>query len=242
MKTLSFMSLIGCIAAVGCTAPQGSARYVLKDADHGVIALPADNELNRAKAKELMATHFPDGYVLGKEWEEEIGVDTNFAESSRERIRQVGNTEADDETSAIPNFFRQSGRTTGIQSTRKAKEWRIEYVRLKDPSANAFSGRGDARTSESVLSDQQADPVQQNELDQFGAGQNAVVPAQHTDVPTQQPIFPESSFVPAKQAALPQDLPQSQPEPQPEPQPQPEPPGEVNPFESLSRDQFEGGF
>ena len=242
MKTLITLSLLGCIATAGCAAPQGSARYVIKDADHGVIALPADNELNQAKAKKLMAIHFPDGFILGKQWEHEIGEDTNFSESSQGGIRQVSDQESEAKTSPIPSFFRQSGRTSGIQSTRKAKEWRIEYVRLKDPSLNAPSGNhARANTSESVNSNQKtaAPGIRDVAPDRQTAVplRQSVVPVEPINTPIQEPIFPNVDFVPTQQVETPSVESRQIPTQQPAPQA-----GESNPFENLGRDEFEGNF
>ncbi|MGB7326356.1 MAG: hypothetical protein WBD31_15900 [Rubripirellula sp.] len=57
----------------GCS----SARYVFKDPEVGVVAMPSNNERNREKAIELMQQHFPDGYVIDREEETVIGLVTH---------------------------------------------------------------------------------------------------------------------------------------------------------------------
>jgi len=58
----------------GCQT--GTARIVKKGADEGTIAIPFDNEKNRAKAHALMQQHFPDGYEITWEEEAKIGKTT----------------------------------------------------------------------------------------------------------------------------------------------------------------------
>ncbi|TWU51954.1 hypothetical protein [Rubripirellula reticaptiva] len=58
---------------VGCS----SARYVFKDPDVGVVAMPSNSERNREKAVELMNEHFPGGYVIDREEETVIGLVTH---------------------------------------------------------------------------------------------------------------------------------------------------------------------
>lgn len=159
MKLLVSFCLVGTLA-VGCAAPQGSARYVEKDGARGIIAIPADNDLNREKAIALMTQHFPDGYIIEREWEQEIGEDTTFSESSHDRIRQIAARNEDDNKTGpnIPLTFGQHGNSRGIQSTRKAKEWRISYIKVKDSPDSGIQLSGHNRTvdaSESVVPTQE---------------------------------------------------------------------------------------
>ncbi|TWU48824.1 hypothetical protein Poly51_47280 [Rubripirellula tenax] len=55
----------------------GSARYVFKDSDLGVVAMPSNSERNREKALELMQQHFPDGYEIDREEETVVGLVTH---------------------------------------------------------------------------------------------------------------------------------------------------------------------
>ena len=63
------------LAISGCQ----QARYVLRTADEGVVAIPSNNSWpinHREKAVELMAAHFPNGYVIDREEEVVVGVET----------------------------------------------------------------------------------------------------------------------------------------------------------------------
>lgn len=171
MKLMISFCLVGTLA-VGCAAPQGSARYVEKDGARGIIAIPADNDLNREKAVALMTQHFPAGYIVEREWEQEIGEDTTFSESSHDRIRQIAARNEEDDEKRGPSFPLTFGSndSSGIQSTRTAKEWRISYIKVKDdqdPSIQ-LSGHKEVAVdaSESVLPTQKPQVLENFETDQ----------------------------------------------------------------------------
>jgi hypothetical protein len=54
---------LGLFALAGCQ----SARYVVRESDHGVVAIPLDSSQYRKEAEELMREHFPDGYTIVRE-------------------------------------------------------------------------------------------------------------------------------------------------------------------------------
>jgi hypothetical protein len=93
-----------CLAASGC-----AARQVVRNPDHGVVAIPSNADYwpfkYRQKAETLMAEHFPDGYAIEHE-EETI----------------VGQTVSTD-SNAQPGVTRTT--TTASDNT----EWRIYYRR-----------------------------------------------------------------------------------------------------------------
>jgi len=73
------LSLTG--ALTGCQ----TARYIVKDADHGVVSIPADGQNfptdYRDDAALLMAEHFPEGYRLTGEELVRIGPDRVYHEN-----------------------------------------------------------------------------------------------------------------------------------------------------------------
>lgn len=60
---LSMVLALVVSALAGCQ----SARYVTKDADHGVIAIPSNAARFRRQAEKLMAGHFPEGFAVSEE-------------------------------------------------------------------------------------------------------------------------------------------------------------------------------
>jgi len=101
VRTLLIILLAG--SAIGFTGCQ-SARYVLKEADHGVVAIPSMETWpvnHREKADMLMHQHFPTGYDVVREEEVSVG-----AESST-----------------------HSSESSSFTQTRDTTEWRISYRR-----------------------------------------------------------------------------------------------------------------
>ena len=95
----------------GCAT---SARYVVREADWGVVAVPAPttwpvNHVDRAK--QLMSDHFPDGYVVDREEEVIVGQTT----STNSHIHEHGN----------------GGHEQQVTTTRDQSEWRITYRRAE---------------------------------------------------------------------------------------------------------------
>ncbi len=72
---------------IGC----GGGRYVLKEGDQGIVAIPTDTdrwpEYYRTKAHDLMMKHFPEGYVIEKEYEVVTGtVTTNHEYTDTDHV------------------------------------------------------------------------------------------------------------------------------------------------------------
>ena len=90
----------GTLGFTGCQ----NARYVLKEADHGVVAIPSTGNWpvdHREKADILMHQHFPGGYDIVREEEVAVGAETST----------------------------HMGESTSITLVRDATEWRISYRR-----------------------------------------------------------------------------------------------------------------
>ena len=73
-RTLTLALILAC--TVGCA----SGRYVAKQPDGGIVAIPANTNswpsYNRDHAHDLMRAHFPAGYVIEKEEEVVTGTQT----------------------------------------------------------------------------------------------------------------------------------------------------------------------
>ena len=70
-----FTGVVCLLVISGCQ----QARYVLRTADEGVVAIPSNDSWpinHREKAMELMTAHFPNGYVIDREEEVVVGVET----------------------------------------------------------------------------------------------------------------------------------------------------------------------
>ena len=90
----------GPLGFTGCQ----NARYVLKEANHGVVAVPSSENWpvdHREKAEMLMHQHFPGGYDIVREEEVAVGAETST----------------------------HMGESTSITLVRDATEWRISYRR-----------------------------------------------------------------------------------------------------------------
>lgn len=76
MRSLVFLAgVVALLVVSGCQ----QARYVLRTADEGVVAIPANSSWpvnHREKAVELMTAHFPNGYVIDREEEVVVGMET----------------------------------------------------------------------------------------------------------------------------------------------------------------------
>jgi hypothetical protein len=96
---------VGMLNLAGCQ----NARYILKETDHGMVAIP--NNLpglvnHREKANELMQQHFPSGYEVVREEEVTVGAETS---------------------SHVGDFF-------SVTETHDTTEWRISYRRKDEGS------------------------------------------------------------------------------------------------------------
>ena len=58
-------AIVSILVLTGCQ----SARYVVRESDHGIVAIPVGSERYRRDAEELMQEHFPDGYTIVREEE-----------------------------------------------------------------------------------------------------------------------------------------------------------------------------
>ncbi len=130
------------LCLLGSTAGCESARYVSKNADEGIIALPSDNERNRKKAERMMAAHFPDGYEIVHEYEEKIGSTTYGKKQTNTTPNAYlagyvdGNQGANGKGRAVRPSYAETMLTrskhTHSQSTTLDKtEWRIRYRRKR---------------------------------------------------------------------------------------------------------------
>ena len=84
-RLLTLLCAIGSIGFTGCQ----SARYVLKEADHGVVAIPSTvtwSVNHREKADILMHQHFPGGYDVVREEEVAVGAETSTHSSESSTI------------------------------------------------------------------------------------------------------------------------------------------------------------
>jgi len=76
IRSVVLLTSILCLLVIsGCQ----QARYVLRTADEGVVAIPSNDSWpinHREKAVELMTAHFPNGYVIDREEEVVVGMET----------------------------------------------------------------------------------------------------------------------------------------------------------------------
>ena len=93
-----------------------SARYVYKDAERGIVAIPSDSNswpsYHRERAEDLMLAHFPQGFVIAAEWEEVVGQVTTHHH----------NTNVTDDEGEVEVYVGPSS-----SETRNRTEWRIAY-------------------------------------------------------------------------------------------------------------------
>lgn len=121
MSTNAFVMLL-LIVSTSMLSGCSGARRVVKATDHGVIAIPADTNSwpmhHREKAEELMAAHFPDGYVIEHEEEAVIGKNT-----------QIDTDGTDGIIHASRHVSIGTGTTNTTVTTTDKTEWRIHYRR-----------------------------------------------------------------------------------------------------------------
>jgi hypothetical protein len=102
----------------GCT----TARYVMRNQEQGVIAIPANTNRwpsrNREKADSLMKEHFPSGYIVEHEEEFVVGQTTQYDEDRSGDVGLLGNR-------VVLSTGSRSGRATTTDQT----EYRIYYRR-----------------------------------------------------------------------------------------------------------------
>jgi hypothetical protein len=123
MKQGMFCAVLA-LATAGC----GTARYIHKDSDGGVIAMPADNRWNREKAVELIKAHVGPGYRVVEEKEVVTGQETT----------NLTNTQTEPTVhSQIPFLPAQKQTSTLTTTSRDLTEWHIVYQRGNAPPAGS---------------------------------------------------------------------------------------------------------
>ena len=125
MHSISHLTRLSiCLLTITLLTGCASSRYVMKDAEYGVVSIPSNSTwpLNhREKAHELMQQHFPNGYSIEREEEVVVGTST----SSHGNL----NGHVHGENSPITSYH---GSSSEFSSTRDETEWRITYRR--DPN------------------------------------------------------------------------------------------------------------
>ena len=124
MRQIPALLIITCLVITGCS----SARYVSRDQQQGVIAIPSTSTWpvdHREKAMELMQAHFPNGYVIEKE--EEVVIGTETQNHTDVHAHEIGNS----------NIF-LGGETTHTTTTDRT-EWRITYRRANNPRVSSVT-------------------------------------------------------------------------------------------------------
>ena len=122
-QRITALALLAVVAlAVGCSP----ARYVMRDAYTGVVAIPANTNHwpshNRDAARELMKEHFPDGYVIDREEEVVVGQSTHYSEDHEGSEVRVGGP-------GPVEVGASGGSVDGRITTRDETEYRIYYRR-----------------------------------------------------------------------------------------------------------------
>ena len=129
MRQIPALLIITCLVLTGCS----SARYVSRDQQQGVIAIPSTSSWpvdHREKAMELMQAHFPNGYVIEKE--EEVVIGTETQNHTDVHAHEIENS----------NIF-LGGETTHTTTTDKT-EWRITYRRADSPPVSSVPAQHSA--------------------------------------------------------------------------------------------------
>ena len=115
--------VVGGIVAglTGCS----SARYVLRESDRGIVAIPANTNMwpwkHRDDADTLMQGHFPKGYQIDREFEEVVGKTTTSGEDTDGQTVQL----ADGLVTLDTGQRRSSSTTTDVT------EYRSEYSQVE---------------------------------------------------------------------------------------------------------------
>ena len=131
MHRILALLMTASLIITGCS----SARYVSRDQQQGVIAIPNTSTWpvdHRQKALDLMQSHFPQGYVIEKE--EEVVIGTETQNHTDVHAHEMGNS----------NIF-LGGETTHTTTTDKT-EWRITYRRADNQPINSFQSQTPSST------------------------------------------------------------------------------------------------
>ena len=113
MDSRTYLLLI--LLALNLTCGCATARHIMKDADTGIVAIPANSGRNREKAIELMEQHFPEGYIIEREEETVVG------QTTHQQIDAGSTIEGDGKHT--------SGQTRATATTVPNTEYRIFYRR-----------------------------------------------------------------------------------------------------------------
>ncbi|HUG90839.1 MAG TPA: hypothetical protein VML55_08405 [Planctomycetaceae bacterium] len=123
-----------------------SARYVVRESDHGVVAIPLDTPKYRREAEELMREHFPDGYTVVREEERPVEETMTSQQQLSAQFAGAGG--------GRPSAVQAGGRGT----TGPPTEWRITYFRDQPASPQTAAAAAaaqpalDAEPGESLFS------------------------------------------------------------------------------------------
>ena len=116
------LSLALVVTVVGLSGCQ-SARYVLRESDRGIVAIPANTNIwpwkHRDDAEKLMKQHFPEGYQFDREVEEVGGKTTTSGEDTDGQTVQL----------AEGLVTLDTGQRRSTSTTTDVTEYRIEYSR-----------------------------------------------------------------------------------------------------------------
>jgi hypothetical protein len=133
-------AIVSMMLLTGCQ----SARYVVRESDHGIVAIPVGSERYRREAEELMQEHFPDGYTVVREEEVLVEDTTSPSQQIRGELAEPSNR---------PFASAAAAPADGQPATGQRAELRITYFRDQPVSPQA-SGDLPAgfETSESLFS------------------------------------------------------------------------------------------
>ncbi len=113
------------VVTVGGLSGCQSARYVLREADRGIVAIPANTNMwpwkHRDDAEKLMKQHFPVGYQIDREVEEVVGKTTTSGEDTDGQTVQL----------AKGLVTLDTGQRRSTSTTTDVTEYRIEYSRAE---------------------------------------------------------------------------------------------------------------
>lgn len=120
MNRVRAAMLVVAVVAVSVSGCQ-SARYVLRESDRGIVAIPANTNMwpwkHRDDAEKLMQQHFPNGYQIDREFEEVVGKTTTSGEDSDGQTVKL----------AEGLVTLDTGQRRSTSTTTDVTEYRIEY-------------------------------------------------------------------------------------------------------------------
>ena len=132
-RVLVIVAAVAVCASSGCA----SARYVEKNADGGIVAIPSNADFwpinHRAAALQLIEKHVGPGYELGDEKEVVIGVTTNHNQEVKREPTY---------NSEVPFLGAEKQTITNSTTSSDRTEYRIAYRRRAAPPAGAVQPAG----------------------------------------------------------------------------------------------------